>query len=166
MKADEDKLPPRPPEMLFDIIRKFYRGAVSHYPLIQEKQQEAIDAYNQMRMTGDSTSYRHALSVLFHEYHFYTTCWRQVEMALYRLGKGKQTSSLMHVRKRYETEIKQHLHVRQQLEDIEQCVAKQLTNRDDRSDHCYWFEDICFHVDNRSIDALHQLYQEVVRERE
>jgi hypothetical protein len=79
-------LPPRTPEMLYNIVRKFYRGAVSHYDLIQEKKREAYRAWEQFVRDGDDAPVRDSLHTLFLEYHFYTTCWLQIDLALYRLA--------------------------------------------------------------------------------
>lgn len=54
-------LPPRTPEMLFNIVRKFYRGALSHYDLIQEKKAEVRVAWERGRQSGDDALLRQAL---------------------------------------------------------------------------------------------------------
>ncbi|MBO8163676.1 MAG: hypothetical protein H0Z34_08205 [Brevibacillus sp.] len=155
-------LPPRTPEMLFRIVGKFYRGAVSHYDVIQEKKREAERALAMMRETGNPEPLRQALWVLFCEFHFYVTCWLQIELALYRLARHEETRELADVQHAFSEELKRHLEVREELDDTERCVADQFVHfgedmtgvLEDR----YWIAGNYFTVGKSSLEALHRLY--------
>lgn len=155
-------LPPRTPEMLYNIVRKFYRGAVSHYDLIQEKKLEAYRAWEQFVRDGDDAPVRDSLHTLFLEYHFYTTCWLQIDLALYRLASRDE--ALARVREEFAEVLEKHLAVRRQLDDPERCVQAQSGKFPDWScvkEDGYWFEGIRFTVDDESVQSLHRLYQAI-----
>lgn len=162
-------LPPRTPELLYNVVRKFYRGAVSHYDLIQEKKQEAYACFAQMQATGDDQPLRAALATLFLEFHFYTTCWLQIELALYRLAR--QDERLAKVMDTFRTALETHVAVREQLEQTEKCVAAQFAagssglscvgvERD-----AYLFDRFTFTVDETSLAQLHALFAAVEEQR-
>jgi len=62
-----NELPPRTPDMLYNVVRKFYRGAVSHYDLIQEKKSDVRAAWERSLTTKDDGELRLALHTLFLE---------------------------------------------------------------------------------------------------
>lgn len=162
-------LPPRTPDMLLQVIRKFYRGAVSHYAFIQEKKAETLQAWEYYRKTGESGKLGESLTVLFHEFHFYVTCWLQLDLALYRLARMEQTKSFQTIREQFHSEMERHLAVRSHLEDIPAAVEAQY-QRCGEELNCvphdqYWFGDLGYSVDQRSISALHELYQLVMAEK-
>lgn len=156
-------LPPRTPDMLYNIVRKFYRGAVSHYDLIQEKKSEARAAWERTRISQDDTELRQALSTLFLEFHFYVTCWLQIELALYRLSK--QGEALTRVREQFQEVLEKHLAVRDQLEKTEACVQKQFDHYGKEwsciERDAYWFDTFSFTVDEHSLQSLHDLYHAI-----
>lgn len=162
-------LPPRTPEMLFNIVRKFYRGAVSHYDLIQQKKEETKQAYTIYRETGDPESVNRALTILFSEFHFYVTCWLQIDLALYRLAKMEETKRLSAVFERFGHQLKQHVAIRQQLDNTEQCTVAQWSHfgpgLSGIEKDQYWFDGVYFTVDEASLSSLHQLHQAVMNER-
>lgn len=156
-------LPPRTPEMLYNVVRKFYRGAVSHYDLIQEKKAEVHAAWESSRVTHDDRELRQALHTLFLEFHFYVTCWLQIELALHRLAQ--QDAGQAQVLEEYRTVLERHVAVRRQLDQTEACVLAQ-SQHDDGDWSCverdaYWFEGITFTVDEESLQKLHQLFQAI-----
>ncbi|WP_134686346.1 hypothetical protein [Brevibacillus migulae] len=158
-------LPPRTPEMLLQVIRKFYRGAVSHYAWIQEKKAETLLAWQQYRQTGEPHELGEALTVLFQEFHFYVTCWLQIDLALFRLARMEETKAYQEVREQFEAEIERHLAVRAKLEDIPNAVETQYLHfgaelrcvPEDR----YWFEGTFFTVEEDSLHTLHELARRV-----
>lgn len=160
-------LPPRTPEMLYNIVRKFYRGAVSHYDLIQAKKAEAAAARQECRAGGDDAALKRALHTLFLEFHFYVTCWLKIEQALVRLASqdGRQAAVL----ERFRPELERHLGVRELLDKTEACVKAQLAHGGPdwpcvQQDE-YWFAGIAFTVDEHSLQALHDLYEAIQRAR-
>lgn len=159
-------LPPRTPEMLFNIVRKFYRGAVSHYDLIQGKKEDVRRAWQICQLTGDTGAVREALNTLFLEFHFYVTCWLQIELALYRLTRMEGTKQLGAVMEKYHDMLEKHVLVRKLLDQTEECVEAQW-NRFGPKLECvqmdaYWFDGILFTVDEQSLTALHNLYQAIM----
>lgn len=180
VKNRHSGLPPRTPEMLYNIVRKFYRGAVSHYELIQEKKQDVRAALAQCRASGDDTALRQALHTLFLEFHFYVTCWLQIEMALFRLAR--QDEEQARVLERFRPELEKHVHVREQLDQTEACVraqqgvdaqsgarAERIDGARDWScvqEDAYWFAGVRFTVDEQSLQALHALYEAIRQARE
>ncbi|MGF9819921.1 hypothetical protein [Brevibacillus agri] len=155
-------LPSRTPEMLYNVVRKFYRGAVSHYDLIQEKKREAHACWEQMQTSGDDRPLRAALTTLFLEFHFYVTCWLQIELALYRLARQDERLAL--VMDTFRAALEKHVAVREQLEQTEECVASQFAagnsglscvavERD-----AYLFGTFTFTVDEASLAQLHALF--------
>lgn len=155
-------LPPRTPEMLYNIVRKFYRGAVSHYELIQEKKAEVRKAWDECQYSGDDEQVRDSLHTLFLEYHFYTTCWLQIDLALYRLAADNE--ELARVREAFRTILHTHLEVRRQLDDPSRCVQAQHEQTPDWScikEDAYSFGGIRFTVDDTSLQQLHELYEAV-----
>jgi len=156
-------LPPRSAEMLYQIVRKFYRGAVSHFDVIQERKAEVLAAANPCRMSQDDTTLRQAIKTLFLEFHFYTTCWLQMELALYRLARKDERLAQVH--EAFQPEWKKHLDVRERLEKTDACVDEQF--QQDASawkiaeQDAYRFGDLIFTVDERSLQALHDFYQAI-----
>jgi hypothetical protein len=156
-------LPPRTSDMLFNIVRKFYRGAVSHYDLIQEKKAEvrAASEYSQGGM--DDADLRRALTTLFLEFHFYVTCWLQIELALYRLAKKHEDLAV--VRDVFQPVLERHLAVREQLEQTEACVDAQFIPKGTIAtiidQDAYRFGEMTFTVDEQSLQSLHDLYQAI-----
>ncbi|MFM1654279.1 hypothetical protein ACI7RC_19575 [Brevibacillus sp. B_LB10_24] len=160
-------LPPRTPDMLLKIVRKFYRGAVSHFDLIQEKKKTVKQALLAMRQTGDPQPLREALTVLFWEFHFYVTCWLQIDLALYRLARLDETSRYAEVYAQYREVIDRHLHVRKCAEDTAACVETQFdrygSGMSGVEQDAYWFDGHSFTVDQESLDALHRLYRAIMK---
>jgi hypothetical protein len=162
-------LPPRTPDLLFQIVRKFYRGAVSHYDLIQEKKAEVGRAYRRYRADGDPGPLQQALTTLFLEFHFYLTCWLQIELALYRLARTEETKQLEAVMERFRGVLERHIAVREQLERTEECVGMQWAQFG-RQLSCverdsYWFGGILFTVDELSLASLHSLYGAIMAQK-
>lgn len=156
-------LPPRTPEMLYNIVRKFYRGAVSHYDLIQEKKAEAHAAWVRSQASGDDHDLRQSLSTLFLEFHFYVTCWLQIELALYRLARENEAQA--QVLEQFRPSLEKHVAVRGQLDQTEACVQAQY-EEDGKDWTCierdaYKFDGITFTVDEQSLRSLHDLYQAI-----
>ncbi|QQE73557.1 hypothetical protein KDJ56_16865 [Brevibacillus composti] len=159
-------LAPRTPEMLRSIVRKFYRGAVSHYDLIQLKKADVRQALAQAGGSSDEESRREiarALHTLFLEFHFYVTCWLQIEMALYRLAREDERYA--RIMQRFGCELQTHVTVRHHLDQTEECVRAQWdeerrtwlgAERDQ-----YRFGEILFTVDEKSLASLHELYEAV-----
>jgi hypothetical protein len=160
-------LPQRTPELLFSIVRKFYRGAVSHYDLIQERKVDVARALETMRRTGDRKPLAGALTTLFLEFHLYVTCWLQIELALYRLARIEETSRLGEVMDRFRLEIETHLQVRDSVDATDACVQAQFDHFGEAMScvekDAYWFEGIYFSVDRDSLDALHRLYDAIMQ---
>lgn len=162
-------LPERPATLLFQVVRKFYRGAVNHYPFIQEKKQEVLQAQKVYRISGDREPLVKALEVLFLEFHFYLTCWLQIDLALYRLAGGEQGEVFAPIREAFGSVLEEHLYVRSRLDDTWQCVQAQFVRcgtemacvEEDR----YWFDEACFTVNQESLDSLHQLYEAIMANR-
>jgi hypothetical protein len=159
-------LPPRTPDLLFQIVRKFYRGAVSHFDLIQAKKEEVRLAYRRYQADGDAAPLQQALATLFLEFHFYVTCWLQIELALYRLARMEETKQLAGVMEQFRGELERHIAVREQLDRTEECVAAQWTHFG-RELSCverdsYWFDGILFTVDEHSLTSLHSLYRAIM----
>ncbi|GAA4711935.1 hypothetical protein [Brevibacillus fulvus] len=158
------QLPPRTPEMLFNIIKKFYRGARNHVDFVQAKKQDVLRAYEQYQQTGESELLHKELVTLFLEFHFYTTCWLQIDLALYRLARMEQTRPFERLAQTYGPIIEKHVKVRHQLEQTERCVQAQWAHfgpdlrcvPEDR----YWFDDLYFTVDQESVNQLNQLFAE------
>lgn len=167
VQSRHNGLPPRTPDMLYNIVRKFYRGAVSHYDLIQEKKQEVRIAWERKQATGEDAELRKALHTLFLEFHFYVTCWLQMEMALFRLAR--QDEEQARVLERFRPDLEKHLGVRQQLDQTEACVEAQLRydgpNGTSVQRDAYWFEGITFTVDEHSLQTLHALYEAIQQAR-
>ncbi|HZG81028.1 MAG TPA: hypothetical protein VEZ13_09715 [Brevibacillus sp.] len=163
-------LPPRSAEMLYQIVRKFYRGAVSHFDVIQDRKAEVRAAAKQCKMSQDDTSLRQAIKTLFLEFHFYTTCWLQMELALYRLARRDERLARVH--EAFQPEWKKHLDVRERLEKTDACVNEQFQQEDSAwmiaEQDSYRFGEIAFTVDERGLQALHDFYQaiEMVRKSE
>ncbi|UFJ41503.1 hypothetical protein LOK74_02905 [Brevibacillus humidisoli] len=159
-------LPPRTPEMLFRIVGKFYRGAVSHYDLIQEKKEDVRRAVAVWQETGEQGPLRQALWVLFCEFHFYVTCWLQIDLALYRLTQHGQNTGMAELWKSFAPQIQRHVKVREQLDDTESCVDQQFKHFGSQmagvSEDRYWFDGLYFSVDQTSLHTLHQLYQAIM----
>lgn len=156
-------LPPRTPDMLYNVVRKFYRGAVSHYDLIQEKKSDVRAAWERSLTTKDDGELRLALHTLFLEFHFYVTCWLQIELALYRLAKQDAAQAV--VLERFRPILERHVAVRAQLDQTEACVTAQAV-RDAGAWTCvqqdaYWFDGISFTVDQESLQDLHQLFEAI-----
>jgi len=160
-------LPPRTPEMLFQICRKFYRGAVSHYDLIQEKKADVVRAYDVYRATGEKEPLSEALTTLFWEFHFYVTCWLQIDLALYRLMRMERFAPVQTIMESFRSVLDVHLAVRDQLEKTEACVEAQWRHFGPEMacvlQDAYWFDGVLFSVDGKSLEALHQLYREIQR---
>lgn len=156
-------LPPRTSDMLYNIVRKFYRGAVSHYDLIQEKKEEVRVACQKSDGNKNDAQLHQALTTLFLEFHFYVTCWLQIELALYRLAK--KDGALARVREAFLPVLQKHLAVREQLEQTEACVSAQLEQAVDIAtlidQDAYRFGAITFTVDEQSLQSLHALYQAI-----
>ncbi|GED52012.1 MULTISPECIES: hypothetical protein [Brevibacillus] len=164
-------LPPRTPEMLYNIVRKFYRGAVNHYDLIQEKKADVKRALAEW--TGAKEDERQqrqqavngALTTLFLEFHFYVTCWLQIEMALYRLAKNDERHA--RIMEQFRGVLETHVNVRHYLEQPEKCVDAQWEgdpkNRrlPGAERDLYQFGEILFTVDNQSLESLHALYEAI-----
>ncbi|USG64460.1 hypothetical protein NDK47_20255 [Brevibacillus ruminantium] len=164
-------LPPRTPELLYQIVRKFYRGAVSHFDLIQEKKAEVQQVLTSTAGWPDrerETAIRQALTTLFLEFHFYVTCWLQIEMALYRLAKGNDRHAK--IMDNYREVLKTHVTVRHHLDDTEACVEAQRGESSSvwsgATSDLYRFGDLYFTVDQRSLDSLHTLYEAIMAEKE
>lgn len=162
-------LPPRTPDMLFNIVRKFYRGAVSHYDLIQEKKADVVRAYHAYRATKEAEPLRQALTTLFLEFHFYVTCWLQIDLALYRLMRMVGFTQLAGVMEQFQRALAVHLLVREQLEETQACVEAQWQHFGPElacvEQDAYWFDGILFTVDRQSLDELHQLYAAIMHEK-
>jgi len=156
-------LPPRPTEMLYQVVRKFYRGAVSHFDLIQEKKGEVQAAAEQCRINQDDTQLRQRLTTLFLEFHFYTTCWLQIELALYRLSSKDE--ALARVREAFQPQWEKHLAVRDRLEQTEACVneqfAQELPAWSIVQQDAYRFGERLFTVDEQGLQELHAFYQAI-----
>lgn len=156
-------LPSRTSDMLYNIVRKFYRGAVSHYDLIQEKKEEVRVVCQKNYETKNKEHLHQALTTLFLEFHFYVTCWLQIELALYRLAKKEE--ALARVREAFLPLLQKHLAVREQLEHTEACVSAQLAQDVDIAalinQDAYRFGAITFSVDEQSLQSLHDLYQAI-----
>ncbi|WP_312112362.1 hypothetical protein [Brevibacillus reuszeri] len=156
-------LPPRSPEMLYNVIRKFYRGAVSHYDLIQEKKSDIRAAWERSLTTKDDSELRQALHTLFLEFHFYVTCWLQIELALYRLAKQDAAQAV--VLAKFQSILERHVAVREQLDQTEACVNQQAVDGEVAwscvEQDAYWFDGISFTVDQASLNSLHQLFQAI-----
>ncbi|RNB56808.1 hypothetical protein EDM57_10805 [Brevibacillus gelatini] len=163
-------LPSRTPEMLYNVVRKFYRGAVSHYDLIQEKKREAYACWEQMQASGDDRPLRAALTTLFLEFHFYVTCWLQIELALYRLARQDERLAL--VMEKFRTELERHVAVRGQLEQTEACVAAQFAAAGSGwscpgvEQDAYVFDGFTFTVDESSLAELHALFAAIEEQRQ
>lgn len=163
-------LPPRTPEMLFQVVRKFYRGAVSHIELIETKKQEVLLAWQQYRQDGNPAPLAASLHTLFCEFHFYVTCWLQLDLALYRLARMEETRRFAQVREAYLPVLERHVAVRRELDATEACVNLQFERfapqmacvPDDR----YCFGEILFSVDGESVAQLHELYEAIMKEKE
>ncbi|QRG68933.1 hypothetical protein [Brevibacillus choshinensis] len=160
-------LPPRTPDMLYNIVRKFYRGAVSHYDLIQEKKQDVRAAWQRRQATGEDAELRQALHTLFLEFHFYVTCWLQIEMAMFRLAR--QEESQARVLESFRPELERHLSVREQLDQTEASVEAQLLHGGPEwscvQRDAYWFDGIAFTVDEHSLQTLQALYEAIQQAR-
>lgn len=158
-------LPERSPDKLFQIIGKFTRGAVSHYDVIMQKKADVKRAYQARKQSGNDAPLIQALTVLFWEFHFYVTCWLQIELALYRLSRHEETKGLREVFDRFRSEIDRHLHVRRVIDDTEKSVLAQFHHFGAEmacvKNDSYWFQGIYFTVDEASIAALQQLYAEI-----
>ncbi|WP_255298523.1 hypothetical protein [Brevibacillus dissolubilis] len=162
-------LPKRPPQMLFNVITKFYRGAMSHQEVIAKAKQQVQQAYHVYRETGDEGVLKKALGTLFLEFHFYVTCWLQVELALFRLSRMEETKQFGEVAEKFHSELTRHVHVRKIVDRTEESVAAQF-ERFGREMSCveqdqYWFEGVMFTVDEESVRALEELYQDVMKRR-
>jgi hypothetical protein len=161
-------LPPRTPEMLYNIVRKFYRGAVSHYDLIQEKKADVRAAWLQRGESGSDAALRQAMTTLFLEFHFYVTCWLQIERALYRLARQDERQA--EVMERFRDTLEKHVKVRELLDETEACVQVQWQH-DGPGLACverdgYTFGDVTFTVDEQSLKDLHDLYAAIMAARE
>jgi len=154
-------LPPRTSEMLLQVIRKFYRGAVSHYDWIQEKKAETLQAWEQYRKTGKPDELGKALTVLFQEFHFYVTCWLQIDLALFRLARMEESKPYQEVREQFHAEIERHLAVRAKLEDISNAVEEQYLHFGEElrcvPEDRYWIDGAFFTVEENSLQTLHKL---------
>jgi len=159
------KLPQRTPDLLLQVVKKFYRGAVSHYDFIQEKKRDLLNALALAEETGDTAALDRPLSILFQEFHFYVTCWLQIELALYRLARQPGGERYRLIFEKHRPCLELHVHVRDCLEDTEACVAAQWERfgRDGsfiRRDS-YWFRGKIFTVGEESFRHLHELYRDV-----
>ena len=156
-------LPQHTPDMLYNVVRKFYRGAVSHYDLIQEKKSEVHVAWERSLTTKDDRELREALHTLFLEFHFYVTCWLQIELALYRLAKQDAAQAV--VLERFRPILERHVAVRAQLDQTEACVTTQAVREAGEwtcvQQDAYWFDGISFTVDQESLHCLHQLFEAI-----
>lgn len=163
-------LPERTPDMLFQIVSKFTRGAIHHYAVIEQKKAELRQVYQEREANGNDEALRYALTVLFWEFHFYVTCWLQVELALYRLQRHEATkeiqSGLREVYGQYRAEIDRHVHVRRIIDSTREAVEAQFTHfgpelgcvvKDE-----YWFDGAYFTVDEASVATLRQLHEEIL----
>lgn len=163
-------LPERTPDMLFQIVGKFTRGALHHYEVIEQKKAELKEAYEE-RTTGDDEALRHALTVLFWEFHFYVTCWLQVELAFYRLLRHEATQpiqpGLREVFAHFRSEIDRHVHVRRVIDSTREAVEAQFEHFGPEMTCIvkdqYWFDGVYFTVDEASKQALHQLHNEIMQ---
>ncbi|MGD8188406.1 hypothetical protein ACQCN2_00245 [Brevibacillus ginsengisoli] len=164
-------LPERTPEMLFQIVDKFTRGALHHYEVIEEKKDELLYAYEERATAGGEEALLDALTVLFWEFHFYVTCWLQVELALYRLLRVEATpeiqAGLREVFGQYRTQIERHVHVRRVIDSTREAVEAQFAHFGPELDCVvkdqYWFDGVYFTVDEASVDTLRQLHQAIMR---
>lgn len=159
-------LPPRTAGMLYQVVRKFYRGAIHHVPFIQQKKQDVLAA----RESGSKEQLARELYTLFCEFHFYVTCWLQIDLALYRLSRMENAETLDEIRARFAPILQRHLHVREKLDKTDQCVEEQFSWFGDEmlcvvSDG-YVFGPITFTVDEESVQSLHALYQAIMEARD
>jgi len=162
-------LPPRTPEMLFQIVRKFYRGAVSHVGLIESKKTETLLSWQQYRKDGNPAPLASSLNTLFCEFHFYATCWLQLDLALYRLARMEATRRFAQVREAYLPVLERHVAVRRELDATEACVNRQFQVfapemacvPEDR----YRMGEILFSVDEESVTQLDELYDAIMKEK-
>ncbi|MGE7272335.1 hypothetical protein ACQKK5_12870 [Brevibacillus panacihumi] len=156
-------LPPRSAEMLHQIVRKFYRGAVSHFDVIQEKKAEVRAAAKLFQESQDEAPLRQTIKTLFLEFHFYTTCWLQMELALYRLARKDERLARVH--EAFQPEWKKHLDVRERLEETDACVNEQFQQEESAwmiaEQDAYRFGEIAFTVDEQRLQALHDFYQAI-----
>ncbi|MGC5324302.1 hypothetical protein [Brevibacillus sp. SYSU BS000544] len=159
-------LPKRTAPMLFQIIGKFYRGAINHVEVIRERTVEAEHAFQEYKHTNDPQSVTEALTVLFWEFHFYVTCWLQIELALYRLAEQEDSSSFQFIYEKYRSEIERHLHVRKAIDHTEEAVRTQLTWLQEQKVNSlpgqFWFDGVHFGVDEASLTSLKKLYKDVM----
>ncbi|MEJ8546996.1 hypothetical protein [Brevibacillus borstelensis] len=165
-------LPPRTPEMLYNIVRKFYRGAVNHYELIQEKKADVKRALAEWTGAREDEwqerqqEVNKALTTLFLEFHFYVTCWLQIEMALYRLARSDERHA--RIMERFRDVLGTHVNVRHHLDQTEQCVEAQWEGDSNKQRlpgaerDLYRFGETLFTVDQQSLDSLHGLYDAIM----
>lgn len=88
-------------------------------------------------------------------------------MALFRLAK--QDVGQAAVLARFRTELERHVSVRSQLDQTAVCIEAQLMHSGPEwtcvKEDAYWFEGISFTVDERSLQALHALYEAILQAR-
>lgn len=159
-------LPQRTPQMLLQVVRKFYRGATNHYSFIQEKKAEVLHALKAAPSEEARDELDRALNVLFLEFHFYVTCWMQMELALYRLSRQPKGEHYKAIFQKYREELSRHVHVRGCLNDTSACVQAQWRHFQGNPVFIdcdeYWFDGVLFSVNEESLDQLHQLYEEIM----
>ncbi|AKF92566.1 hypothetical protein ABE137_10750 [Brevibacillus laterosporus] len=171
-------LPPRPPVLLFQIVQKFYRGAVSHYPVIElakEQLRQAVFEWEACIETKNNDELeaeelvRKALTTLFLEFHFYVTCWLQIDLALHRLCIQPNGSVFCRLKQRFSDDIERHLAVRHCVDDTEACVIAQMEHTEgdlsQLANDSYWFDGRLFTVDTTSLHTLNELYRAIMEKR-
>lgn len=162
-------LPPRTPEMLFQVVRKFTRGAIQHYPFIQEKKRDVARAREEMLATRNNDKLVRELTILFQEFHFYLTCWLQIDLALYRLAQTENKEAFSAIHRRFRDALQLHVQIRKLVNDTAGCVTEQFVRCGEEmacvAQDCYWFEGIPFTVDETSLEALQSLYNTIMAAR-
>ncbi|QOS97465.1 hypothetical protein JNUCC42_12710 [Brevibacterium sp. JNUCC-42] len=171
-------LPPRPPALLFQIVQKFYRGAVSHYPVIELAKEQVRLAVFEWEACIETRSndeleaeelVRKELTTLLLEFHFYVTCWLQIDLALHRLCNHQNGAEFCRIKQRFSDDLERHLAVRHCVEDTEACVLTQIeyTQGDlsQLASDSYWFDGQRFTVDATSLNTLNELYHAIMEKR-
>ncbi|MGO0059694.1 hypothetical protein ACTID9_06740 [Brevibacillus fluminis] len=160
-------LPRRTPDMLFQVVRKFARAALQHDPFIQKKKRDVELAREEMRASGESGRLVSELTILFQEFHFYLTCWLQIDLALYRLAEADQKFG--EIRNRFHDDLELHLRIRKLVDDTASCVTEQFVRCGEEmacvTDDRYWFEGTPFSVDERSVQSLKRLVDAIMGQR-
>ncbi|RNB89581.1 hypothetical protein EDM56_10340 [Brevibacillus fluminis] len=162
-------LPRRTPDMLLQVVRKFARAAIEHYPFIQEKKRDVELAREEMLASGVSERLVSELIILFQEFHFYLTCWLQIDLALYRLAESDQKEAFGEIRKRFHDDLELHLRIRKIVDNTESCVTEQFVRCGEEmacvTDDRYWFDGTPYSVDEQSVQSLKRLYDAIMDQR-